>query len=247
MPLSLTCVAPANHTTRSLRGRVLRPKATFQCTMPATNFTGYEANQLPVMPHTPYTRSCTIGSITNTSSLTVRRYEVTTIKIVRPTKSTTITGTFDLYNSGSGDTYRLPDLQLQDDGAWHECTLAPTDSGEQQLLPWQLYHCEYRFGPGRRNLGFKLGWACDDRDPLHPVGTLIWVLSRKPVLTSYHVQVLFTVTASLKLPAPDCFDYRISQGVGNFCRLPEFSMPVESLSWSSLSSPMERGPTLPWV
>lgn len=179
MPLSFTCGPPTNQTIRSLRGRVSRSKTpnTFRCTTPATNFTGYEASQLPVMPHTLYTRSCTVGSVTNTSSLIVRGYEIRTETIPRPSKSKTVSGTFDLYNPGSGDTYRLHGLQIQDDGAWHECKLAPTESGEQQPLPWQLYHCEYRFGPGLRDIAFKLKWECDDRDPLHPVGALISQLS----------------------------------------------------------------------
>ncbi|CCC07598.1 hypothetical protein SMACR_08151 [Sordaria macrospora] len=229
MPLSFTCGPPTNQTIRSLRGRVSRSKTpnTFRCTTPATNFTGYEASQLPVMPHTLYTRSCTVGSVTNTSSLIVRGYEIRTETIPRPSKSKTVSGTFDLYNPGSGDTYRLHGLQIQDDGAWHECKLAPTESGEQQPLPWQLYHCEYRFGPGLRDIAFKLKWECDDRDPLHPV--------------------LFAATANSKLPAQDCSEWRTLQGFSSSCRLPEFSIPVESLSWSSLSSPMERGPTLPWV
>ncbi|KAK3952975.1 hypothetical protein QBC32DRAFT_388929 [Pseudoneurospora amorphoporcata] len=229
LPLILTCRALTNQTIRTLRGRVSRPKTPnpFRCTIPTTNFTGYEASQLPVMPHTPYTRSCTIGSVTNTSSLIVRGYDIRTETILRPSKSKTVTRTFDLYNPGSGDIYRLHGLQIQDDAAWHECTLAPTESGEQQPLPWQLYHCEYRFGPGHRDVAFKLNWACDDRDRLHPV--------------------LFATTANSKLPAQDCFEWRTQQGVSSSCRLPEFSIPIESLSWSSLSSSMERGPTLPWV
>lgn len=186
MSLSLTCGVPPNQTIRAIRGRVSRPKATntFQCTMPATNFTGYEASQLPVMPHTPYTKSCTIGSITNTSSLIVGGYEIRTVTMLRPNKSKTVSGSFDLYNLGSGDTYGLHGLQIQDDGAWHQCTLPLTESGEQQPLPWQLYHCEYRFTPEHRDIAFKLSWACDDRDPLHPVGPLISVsVFKKPVLT----------------------------------------------------------------
>lgn len=81
--------------------------------MPAINFTGYEAGQLPIMPHTPYTRSCTVGSITNTSSLIVRGYEIRTITILKPSRPKSVYGTFDLYNSGSGDTYRLRGLQIQ--------------------------------------------------------------------------------------------------------------------------------------
>lgn len=227
--LSLTCETARNQTIRALRGRVLRPRAadTFQCTMPATNFTGYEISQLPIMPHTPYTRSCTIGSLTNTSSFIVREYEIRTVTILRPNKSKTAFGTLDLYNPGSGDTYKLHRLQIQNDGAWHDCTLARTESGQQQPLPWQLYHCEYRFGPGHRDIAFKISWACDDRDPLHPI--------------------LFATIASSTLPAQECFEWRTEQGVISSCRLPAFSIPVESLSWSSLSSPMERGPTLPWV
>lgn len=106
------------------------------------------------MPHTSYSRSCTIGSFINVTSLSLKEYQLET------TDSSTV-GTFAIANPGSGDTYRLSKLAVVDDGAWHECVAGVGN------LPWQLVGCQYLVDRKARRIGFRVKWYCDDRDPSH--------------------------------------------------------------------------------
>ncbi len=109
------------------------------------------------MPHTSYTRSCTIQSISNTTTLVLREYQIES-GVVQTNSSTPVLGTFTLYNPGSGDTYRLYHIPVVDDGGWNECIAG------SQALPWQLAGCKYKLDRGSRRLGFEVQWYCDDRD-----------------------------------------------------------------------------------
>jgi hypothetical protein len=122
-------------------------------------FTGY-VDSAPAMPHTYYARSCTIGSMVNTSALGLREYRTEFIPMPPGTSnSISALGTFTLYNPGSGDTYKLHRIPVIDDGGWHECT------ADQRALPWQLVGCRYMLDRGNHRLGFQVQWYCDDRDP----------------------------------------------------------------------------------
>jgi len=70
---------------------------------------------------------------------------------------------FTVYNPGPGDTYAISNLTVADDGLWHKC---------QGSLPWQLVACEYFLDRATSNVGFRLQWYCDDRDPYNAYARL---------------------------------------------------------------------------
>ncbi|KAK0705717.1 hypothetical protein B0H67DRAFT_497600 [Lasiosphaeris hirsuta] len=149
----VTIAGPATGTTTSR----------YNCTLAAPasgdgvhRFSGYWP-EAPSMPHTTYTRSCTIGSVVNTTSLALREYQIET---VGPAE---LVGTFTLENPGPGDVYRLVGIPVVDDGVWRECA-----AGKAEALPWQLVGCQYSLNRKTRQVGFKVKWYCDDRDPSHP-------------------------------------------------------------------------------
>jgi hypothetical protein len=110
------------------------------------------------MPHTYYTRSCTINSISNTTTLGLRGYQIES-GTAQTNGGTSAVGTFALYNPGSGDTYKLQGMPVVDDGSWHECLAG------SQALPWQLASCRYLLDRAKHRIGFQVQWYCDDRDP----------------------------------------------------------------------------------
>ncbi|KAL0471152.1 hypothetical protein QR685DRAFT_525601 [Neurospora intermedia] len=87
------------------------------------------ASHLVIIPHASYTGSYTIGSIANTLSLVARCYRINTVTMPKPNKSKDAIWIFDLYGPGSHHTYSTG---IQDDGTWHDSTLAPTEFREQQ-------------------------------------------------------------------------------------------------------------------
>jgi hypothetical protein len=133
----------------------------YNCSFPALTLSGY--TDPPAMPHTSYTRSCTLNSL-NATSLVLKEYEVEYLKILDGVALEEITkfGTFTLYNPGSGDYYTLWRLPVQDDGTWHECAAG------SEPLPWQVVGCQYLLDRANNYLGFQVQWYCDDRDPEHP-------------------------------------------------------------------------------
>ena len=118
-------------------------------------FTGY-LDSTPLMPHTYYASSCTVKSITSLKSMGLRSY-----RLESSSAPNSLAGTFALHNPGSGDTYRLRQMPLTDDGEWHECVAG------SKPLPWQLVKCQYRLDRENHRLGFQVEWYCDDRDPSH--------------------------------------------------------------------------------
>ncbi|KAK0613220.1 hypothetical protein B0T14DRAFT_569296 [Immersiella caudata] len=183
-------------------------------------FSGYWP-EAPLMPHTTYSRSCTVESFANTTNLTLHEYQTDTV--VDAAGKVSLVGTFAVANPGPGDVYRLNRIPVVDDGEWHGCEAA---AGE--ALPWQLARCRYALDRSLRQLSFRFSWYCDDRDPLHPV--------------------YFTAAASKELPAEECV---VTASGGKSCRLPAgtgaVQMPVATLTWAGTGSPLDRGPTLPWL
>ncbi|KAK3938164.1 hypothetical protein QBC46DRAFT_265931 [Diplogelasinospora grovesii] len=219
----LQCGSPVNLAVTDKGGNVVGATSDYNCSLPATNLSGYADSMVPAMPHTYYTRSCTINSF-NASSLSLREYQI-------DTSGTKKLGTFTLYNPGSGDTYRLYRMPVQDDGAWHQCI-----AGTEEPLPWQLVACQYQLGRKTGRIGFKMQWYCDDRDPNHAI--------------------LFNVTVAKQLPAEKCDapaagnNTQQHAGEGS-CHLPvnvtEVALPVSALTWTTQAGPMNRGPILPWI
>ncbi|KAH8888539.1 hypothetical protein GQ53DRAFT_826230 [Thozetella sp. PMI_491] len=122
------------------------------CTIPATNFTGFASYNTPsILPHTTYTHSCTMNSL-NETYMTLKQYSDH-----KPNAS------FTIYNPGSLDEYEIDGLSLTADSHWHQCD--PSVGS----LPWQLLSCEYSLDRSANQIGFRLRWACDDRDPYRPV------------------------------------------------------------------------------
>lgn len=121
-------------------------------------FTGY-VDSAPVMPHTYYARSCTIGSMMKTAALGLQEYRTESVSMPGDGNNTSTFGSFTLYNPGSGDIYELYRMPVTDDGGWHECSAGP------RALPWQLVGCRYMLDRGSHSLGFQVQWYCDDRDP----------------------------------------------------------------------------------
>jgi hypothetical protein len=137
---------------------VVDASSDYNCTlsMSPVTFTGYRA-EVPSIPHTYYKRSCTINSISNTTTMALRRYQVQT-DTQSENNETSITGSFMLHNPGSGDAYKLYHIPIIDDGDWHECTAG------SHGLPWQLVTCQYMLDRSNNRLGFQVQWYCDDRD-----------------------------------------------------------------------------------
>ena len=150
-----------NLATRDAQGSITGATSDYNCSLLTAPlaFTGY-VDSAPQMPHTSYTRSCTIESISNMTTLALREYQIES-GLVQTNSTTSVLGTFTLYNPGSGDTYELSRMPVVDDGGWHEC-IAGTPA-----LPWQLAGCKYKLDRERHRLGFEVQWYCDDRDPSH--------------------------------------------------------------------------------
>ncbi|KAH6622517.1 hypothetical protein F5144DRAFT_537859 [Chaetomium tenue] len=219
--ISLDCGYPLNLAAYDSQNLAVDALSDYNCslsTSPVT-FTGYRA-EVPPIPHTYYTRSCTINSISNTTAMALRGYRAETITLGSNNK-TSMTGTFALYNPGSGDTYRLDRISVVDDGDWHACTAG------SQSLPWQLVACQYMLDRDNNRLGFQVQWYCDDRDP--------------------RSAILFNATVEQELSAEVC---KTGEGQET-CGLPVDAagliMSVSSLSWTTSGKAMDRGPTLPWI
>ncbi|KAK3312032.1 hypothetical protein B0H66DRAFT_585215 [Apodospora peruviana] len=248
----LECGKTLNSSIYNPQGYIVGAQSEYNCTQLSTNFSGYSPDP-PVMPHTSYSRSCTIGSIVNTTSLILREYQIDTA-----TDGTHKLGTFSLYNPGPEDTYRLTKIPVQDDGAWHDCVAG------SRPLPWQLVKCQYLLDREKHHASFQIQWYCDDRDPSHAYVPAGIYQSSRPDLsdTDHENRILFSGTASTTvLPAEKCDAVNVpstgwnssTSGApqGKSCRLPvtvtEVSMPVTTLTWKTSSGPMDRGPTLPWI
>jgi hypothetical protein len=124
--------------------------------MPTTKLTGYY-DYIPQMPHTHYTRSCTINSL-NITSFTLRNYE---IQAGTDPNGKRKVADFTVFNPGPGDNYNIRRMPVLDDGLWHACV-----AGADDPLPWQLVSCDYLLN-GEDAIGFRFQWYCDDRDPEH--------------------------------------------------------------------------------
>jgi len=123
-------------------------------------FSGYWPEP-PLMPHTRYSKSCTIGSFVNTTSFKLREYNIETI--VAAGNRTQLVGTFAIENPGTGDTYMLSRMPITaDNGVWGGCR-----AGSGTTLPWQLAGCQYLLERRSNRIGFRFQWYCDDRDPSH--------------------------------------------------------------------------------
>ncbi|KAI1375076.1 hypothetical protein F4677DRAFT_140307 [Hypoxylon crocopeplum] len=109
------------------------------------------------MPHTSYTRSCTIHSF-NSTLLLLQQYEIETYI------NTSAGATSTLYNGRSSDTYQFSTTDVQEDGIWHKCA-----SGGGGIVLWQLAVCQYLYVLDRTQslLALDIQWYCDDRDPEH--------------------------------------------------------------------------------
>ncbi len=121
---------------------------------------------VPSLPHTYYTRSCTINSLNKTSP-TLKSYELETTAASDGGDSALhkLLCSFTLFNPGPGDEYRVRRMPVQDDGHWHDCVASSADP-----LPWQLVSCQYMLDRAVANktaIGFRIQWYCDDRDPDH--------------------------------------------------------------------------------
>ena len=219
------------------------------------------------MPHTQYSPSCTISSMTNTTSLKLRDYQIDT------TAEGNRLFSFTLFNPGPGDAYRLYRIPFLDGGGtWHECKDGPLGSvpiGGPVKIPWQLERCQYIIDSQHKKISVAVQWFCDDRDPINA-----YVFSPS-ARTKLHVlmtnRILFRATATAELPAEVCteskppakaksltmVDGRVRTTTSSLpgdtktCRLTadasEVDMEVLALDWITTMKPMERGPVLPWV
>jgi hypothetical protein len=156
-------IVPLDCNAQQLQGGTagtLPTAASYQCTLERFNISGYVSYDIPKnMPHTSYTRSCTINSI-NTAPIILRNFFITDITGANgehPSRTVNVT----LYNSGPGDEYKIRGMPLKDDGNWHACTAGFGS------MPWQLLSCQYLMDNGTNAIGFRIQWFCDDRDPAH--------------------------------------------------------------------------------
>ncbi|KAH8899941.1 hypothetical protein GQ53DRAFT_869196 [Thozetella sp. PMI_491] len=225
--VAFNCGSPLNSSITDESGGVIGRTSDYNCSLPKTEFTGY--SRPPAMPHTLYKQSCTINSF-DVSTLALEGYEIATPVNASAAASGPKVGTFTLKNPGSGDTYRLFRIPVQDDGVWHTC-----EAGEKPL-PWQLVSCQYQLDRKSNYVGFQVQWYCDDRDPSHAI--------------------LFNATAGGKVPAEECTTPSEKETMYHGeteCRLKNLpqpggvDLPVSDLTWKSTSNAMDRGPILPWA
>ncbi|KAI1396294.1 hypothetical protein F4819DRAFT_491641 [Hypoxylon fuscum] len=222
----LSCGSPVNQAHYDGNGHLIAGSSQYNCSLPSTTLYGYSGDP-PAMPHTSYTRSCTINSF-NTTSLLLQGYEIeafTNTSDGTPQTDSRKNATFTLFNGGSGDTYQISTTNVQDDGIWHECS--PTGS-----QPWQLALCQYLLDRAQGIVAFEIQWYCDDRDPEHAI--------------------LFTATAAAQLPGEECDTFEgLEMEPLIRCHLPRNAstaiLNIDSLTWESSSSPMDKGPSLPWI
>jgi hypothetical protein len=137
------------------------PSSLVTCGMPSTKLVGY-SGYVPRLPHTAYTRSCTINSI-NVTALTLKNYDIETAS---QGSNQDKLASFTIFNPGPGDEYRIRRMPIKEDGLWHTC-VPGIDS-----LPWQLVSCQYRL-TSTDHIGFRFQWYCDDRDPEHAYENLL--------------------------------------------------------------------------
>lgn len=158
--LSLDCRSAINSDNYGSDSPMIDATSDYSCSLSRAPvvFTGY-TDVVPLMPHTYYTRSCTIESLTNTTTITLREYRIESE--TDDGNKTALSGSFTLHNPGPGDTYRLHGIPILDDGAWHECTAG------SEPLPWQLVGCRYLLNRETHMISFQVQWYCDDRDPSH--------------------------------------------------------------------------------
>ncbi|KAK4150235.1 hypothetical protein C8A00DRAFT_18217 [Chaetomidium leptoderma] len=223
---SLDCGRPTNLAVRDSQGLVIGAASDYNCSLltPPATFSGY-VDKAPPMPHTYYSRSCTITSISDTTALALQEYRIESAPIPAGdgnNKTSSVLGSFTLYNLGPGDAYKFSRMPVVDDGAWHDCT-----AGQEEALPWQLVGCQYLLDRASHRLGFQVQWYCDDRDATNAI--------------------LFNATVEQQLPGEVC----ATVGERETCGLPvdvaELDMPISSLTWAASGKPMDRGPTLPWI
>ncbi|KAK3293735.1 uncharacterized protein B0H64DRAFT_326620 [Chaetomium fimeti] len=220
--IDLDCGNPRNLAVYDSQGLAVEASSDYNCslaTSPAT-FTGYRA-EVPPIPHTYYTRSCTINSIYNTTTMALREYQIETTPQDDNNNEASITGTFGLYNPGSGDTYKLYRIPVIDDGDWHECTAG------LRALPWQLVTCQYMLDRRSNRLAFQVQWYCDDRDA--------------------RSAILFDATVEEQLPVEACELVDGRETCGLPVDVAEVAMAVSSLSWTTSGKAMDMGPTMPWI
>lgn len=158
--ISLSCGSESNLTTHDGGGATASATSDFNCSLSTTPiiFGGY-VDSAPLMPHTYYTPSCTIGSLFNTTTMELREYQIEETSVDGDQDTVSAVGNFTLYNPGPRDMYKLLRLPVVGDGSWHKCV------DGQRALPWQLVGCKYLWDRGSRRLGFQVQWYCDDRDP----------------------------------------------------------------------------------
>ncbi len=119
--------------------------------MPTSNFTGFASYNPPaILPHTSYTPSCTMNSLNQTSML-LKQYI-----------ASNTTASFVIHNPGPLDDYEIAGLSLNLGSSWRSCESAV------KLSSWQILSCEYLIDQAN-SIALRLAWACDDRDPYHPV------------------------------------------------------------------------------
>lgn len=155
----LDCGSPINKSYFDEGGNLIAGSSQYNCSLPATTIYGYSGDG-PAMPHTSYTRSCTIHSF-NTTSMLLQDYEIESFANATPPTDLRKNATFTVYNDGPGDTYQISTTDVQTDGIWHECAAG---GGSQ---PWQLALCQYLLDRAQGILAFSTQWYCDDRDPQH--------------------------------------------------------------------------------
>ncbi|KAI1774239.1 hypothetical protein F4818DRAFT_419365 [Hypoxylon cercidicola] len=223
----LRCGSPAEKSHLDEQGNLIAESSQYNCSLPATTVYGYSGDG-PALPHTPYTRSCTTHSF-STTSMQLQDYEIEAFASASdgtPPTDPRRNATFAIYNDGSGDAYQISTPDVRTDGIWHECA---SGGGSQ---PWQLALCQYLLDRAQGILAFEMQWYCDDRDPQHAI--------------------LFTATAVAQLPGEECDTFEGVDAEPRIrCHLPRNSstavLNVDSLTWESLTRPMDRGPPLPWV
>ncbi|KAL1841802.1 hypothetical protein VTJ49DRAFT_6555 [Mycothermus thermophilus] len=96
-------------------------------TAPVT-ITGY-VDRTPTMPHTVYSRSCTIQSITKTTALGLREYRIDAVGAPDGSDDSSAYGTFAVHNPRSGDTYEFDRMPVVPDGGWHDTSSGSNCSG----------------------------------------------------------------------------------------------------------------------
>lgn len=120
----------------------------------------------PDFPHSNYNDSCTVSSF-NLTALSLTAFTHQSLWELEQLNSPEVLVhdvLIDLYNPATRDQYRIQGSWWEEQGSneasdtWRPC---------QDPADGKLLGCEYMYNNVTNDVGVRITWFCDDRDPEH--------------------------------------------------------------------------------